>query len=88
MSDSPHQRKSFFTRTFSLEGALAGFGLFSLGSGLLRGEMMPVFWGVMILAGLGILFAVRRRNWNEHWEALEKQGSSNPHREDPGPPPA
>jgi hypothetical protein len=86
MSDSQRQPKSLFTRIFSLEGVLAGFGMFSLGSGLLRGEMMPLFWGVMILAGLGILLAVRRRDWKAHWEALEKQRPSTPSREDPGPP--
>jgi low temperature requirement protein LtrA len=66
---------------------MAAFGLFSLGSGLLEGELMPVFWGVMILAGLGILLLVRRRDWQQHWDDLERQKSPPPRRDDAGPPP-
>jgi low temperature requirement protein LtrA len=69
----PHQPRRW--RIFSLEGALAAFGLFSLGSGLWQGELMPAFWGVTILTGLVILVAVRRRDWQKHWQELEKPHS-------------
>jgi hypothetical protein len=65
--------KPLLARILSLEGAMAAFGLYSLGSGLLQEELMSVFWGVMILVGLGILIAVRRRDWKQHWEAMEQQ---------------
>jgi hypothetical protein len=78
MNDSQTQRKPPIARILSLEGALAAFGLFSLGSGLLQGELMSVFWGVMILAGLGILVVVRRHDWKQHWESLEQQRPASP----------
>lgn len=67
----PHQPRRW--RLFSLEGALAAFGLFSLGSGLWQGALMPAFWGVTILAGLVILVAVRRRDWQKHWQDVEER---------------
>ena len=67
----PHQPRRW--RIFSLEGALAAFGLFSLGSGLWQGELMPAFWGVTVLTGLVILVAVRRRDWQKHWQDVEKR---------------
>jgi hypothetical protein len=78
-------RKSLLARVISLEGAMAGFGLYSLGSGLWQGEVMPIFWGVMILVGLAVLTAVRRRDWQQHWESLERPPSSGQPR-DSGPP--
>ena len=87
MNNSQPQRKSVLARIFSLEWVMAAFGLFSLGSGLLEGELMPVFWGVMILAGLAILLVVRRRDWQKHWEGLERQNSSPCRRDDSEPPP-
>jgi low temperature requirement protein LtrA len=73
MTDHPKQTKPLLDRILSLEGAMAAFGLYSLGSGLLQGELMSVFWGIMILVGLVILVAVRRRDWKQHWAALEQQ---------------
>jgi len=73
-------------RIISLEGAMAAFGLYSLGSGLWQGEPMPVFWGVSILLGLAVLAAVRRRDWQNHWQRLEERRPAPPH--DPGAPPA
>jgi hypothetical protein len=70
-SQSSHQPRRW--RIFSLEGALAAFGLFSLGSGLWQGELMPAFWGVTVLTGLVILVAVRRRDWQKHWQDVEKR---------------
>jgi hypothetical protein len=71
MAESQPQRRPRRWRIFSLEGALAAFGLFSLGSGLWQGELMPAFWGVTVLTGLVILVAVRRRDWQQHWQDVE-----------------
>lgn len=73
MTDRQKPSKPLLARILSLEGALVAFGLYSLSSGLLQGELMSVFWGVMILVGLGVLVAVRRRDWKQHWDALEQQ---------------
>jgi len=44
MAESQPQHRPRRWRILSLEGALAAFGLFSLGSGLWQGELMPAFW--------------------------------------------
>ena len=75
MSSSKPQGKSLAARIFSLEGLLAAFGLFSLGSGVWHGELVPVFWGATILIGLLALVAVRRRDWQKHWQELDSQRS-------------
>ena len=87
MTESPPQRRPLRLRIFSLEGALAAFGVFSLGSGLWQGELIPIFWGVTILTGLLVLLAMRRRDWKHHWETLESQRSAPPP-QNPGPPEA
>lgn len=76
MTEPNTPRRSF--RLFSLEGLLAAFGLYSLGSGIYDGELMPAFWGVTILTGLLALTAVRRKNWQAHWEELERRNAAGP----------
>jgi hypothetical protein len=73
-------------RILSMEGAIAAFGLYSLGSGLWQGALIPIFWGVTILVGLVVLAAVRRRDWQQHWQQLDRQPPAPPSR-DPEPPP-
>jgi type VI protein secretion system component VasK len=70
--------RSLLARVISLEGAMAAFGLYSLGSGLWQREPLSAFWGVTILLGLAVLTAVRRRDWRQHWELLERQDASTP----------
>ena len=50
---------------------MAAFGLYSLATGLMEGQELQIFWGVMILVGLVILIAVRRRDWQKHWQEME-----------------
>ena len=70
--NTPRQTKRpLLARIISLEGAMAAFGLYSLVTGLMDGQDLQIFWGVMILAGLGILIAVRRRDWQKHWQEME-----------------
>jgi len=78
MSTAGTPQRSLLARIISLEGALAGFGLYSLGTGLWQGEVIPAFWGATILLGLAVLTAVRRRDWQQHWALLEKPGASTP----------
>jgi hypothetical protein len=70
--NTPRQTdRPLFARIISMEGAMTSFGLYSLVTGLIDGQDLQIFWGVMILAGLGILIAVRRRDWQKHWEEME-----------------
>ena len=70
--NTPRQTKRpLLARIISLEGAMATFGLYSLVTGLMDGQGLQIFWGVMILAGLCLLIAVRRRDWQKHWEEME-----------------
>ncbi len=87
MSTAGIKRRPLLVRVISLEGAMAAFGLYSLGSGLWHGEPMPIFWGVTILVGLAVLVAVRRRDWQKHWQSPEEQPPARPP-QDPGPPTA
>ena len=70
-------KKSLLARLISLEGAMAAFGLYSLASGLMvmEGEeaATQIFWGIMILSGLCVLLAVRRRDWKKHWAEMEAE---------------
>ena len=70
MTQNP-ARKPF--RLLSMESLLALFGFFSLASGLWHGETMPIFWGCTILLGLVVLTLVRRKDWQKHWEEMERR---------------
>jgi hypothetical protein len=86
MHDQPRSGRTIWSRILSLEGALAAFGLYSLGSGLWHGTLLPIFWGVTIIAGLGILLLVRRRDWSKHWAAMDSRPAPPDNRDDTGPP--
>lgn len=87
MTVTEKPQRPLLSRIISMEGAIAAFGLYSLGSGLWQGELVPIFWGATILAGLVVLAAVRRRDWQKHWQLQARQHPANPPR-DPEPPPA
>ena len=78
MGTNDKSKRSLLTRIISLEGAMAAFGLYSLVAGFMEGEVLQIFWGVTILAGLCILIAVRRRDWKKHWEGMESVWSERP----------
>jgi hypothetical protein len=69
MSSGQNKRKF---RLFSLEGLLGLVGIVCLVSGLVTGEIMPLFWGGMILVGLGVLAQVRKKDWPAHWEEQQR----------------
>jgi uncharacterized membrane protein YagU involved in acid resistance len=68
-----HDKRPLLARIFSLEGAMTAFAVYSLGTGLYYGEIIWIFWGAMIIAGLGLLMLVRRRDWKKHWEEMEAE---------------
>lgn len=74
MTNTQQRGRTPLSRIFSLEGAMAAFGLYSLVTGLWYGEAIWIFWGGTILVGLGLLTLVRRRDWQKHWEELEATG--------------
>ncbi|NJC89093.1 MAG: hypothetical protein FIB02_11290 [Desulfuromonas sp.] len=71
MTTTEKPKRSLLSRIISLEGAMAAFGLYSLFTGFRDGQELQIFWGVMILGGLCVLVAVRRRDWKKHWEEIE-----------------
>ncbi len=86
MTTTDQTGRPLLARIFSLEGAMAAFGLYSLGSGLQSDEPLWIFWGVMILVGLGVLMLVRRRDWKQHWAELEAEAAARALRNSPKPP--
>lgn len=73
MSVQPAAKRQAPFKIISLESLFGLFGLFSLTAGLVRGDIMPVFWGTAILVGLVLLAMVRRRDWQKHWEELDSR---------------
>ncbi|MHB8707786.1 MAG: hypothetical protein ACYC9I_02840 [Desulfuromonadales bacterium] len=84
MNTAKKPERPRLARIISMEGAIAAFGLYSLGSGLWQGEVIPIFWGLTILVGLVVLTLVRRRDWQRHWELVARQhASTSPRDSDP-----
>lgn len=63
-------------RLISLEGAMGAFALYSLISGFMRGEILSIFWGVMIIGGLTVLYFVRRKDWQQHWATFSAEDAA------------
>ena len=68
-----NQEISVLGRLFSLEMFLFLMGIGCLVSGAITGELIQLFWGVMISVGSVILHFVRKKDWKKHWEDLEQQ---------------
>ena len=67
------QEASLVGRILSMEAILMLMGLVSLLYGLIKGSMMNIFWGVVIIPGVFLLHKVRKKDWKAHWAALEEQ---------------
>jgi len=79
-SNKEKQEISIIGRLFSLEALLILMGLLSLISGIVGRQLMPIFWGVMILGGSVALHFVRKKDWKKHWEELEQEKQLNEER--------
>lgn len=66
-------KKSLPARLFSLEGFLVLAGLALLVVGLVTGEVIAIFWGILALVGQVALYFVRKRDWQAHWSGIEEQ---------------
>jgi Na+-driven multidrug efflux pump len=71
-SDKEKQEISLIGRILSMEVFLLLAGLVFLVTGMVRKDVMALFWGAMIFAGsLGLHF-VRKKDWKKHWEEQEQ----------------
>ena len=59
-------------RIFSLEGGILAFSFFALGNGVVRGDLLSLFWGGICALGLVALHFIRRKDWAQHWAEMEK----------------
>ena len=71
-SNKEKQEISIIGRLFSMEVLLILMGILSLIAGIVRKDVMPVFWGVMIIGGSIALHFVRKKDWKKHWEEQER----------------
>ncbi|BBA70975.1 hypothetical protein YM18_2457 [Geobacter sulfurreducens] len=71
MDEKEKQEISIIGRLLSLEALLILMGIFSLGYGIARAQVMNIFWGVVILVGAVVLSFVRKKDWKKHWEEME-----------------
>ncbi|MDO9080137.1 MAG: hypothetical protein Q7U44_05000 [Desulfuromonadales bacterium] len=60
-------------RIFSLEGGILAFSLFALSSGFMRGDLLSIFWGGICALGLVALHFIRRKDWAQHWAAMDEK---------------
>ncbi len=67
------QEASLLGRILSMEAVLLLMGVVSLLYGLIKGSMMNIFWGVVIIPGVFLLHKVRKKDWKAHWAGLEEQ---------------
>ena len=72
MGNKENQEISVLGRLFSLEMFLFLMGIVCLVSGIVTGELLQLFWGVMISVGSVILHFVRKKDWKKHWEEQEQ----------------
>jgi hypothetical protein len=60
-------------RIFSLEGGILAFSLFALSTGVMRGDLLSIFWGGMCALGLVALHFIRRKDWAQHWAQMDEK---------------
>ncbi|HYR03181.1 MAG TPA: hypothetical protein VES58_07535 [Syntrophobacteria bacterium] len=65
------QEISLIGRLFCVEALLLLMGIVSLVSGIITGQEVQLFWGVMIIGGSITLYFVRKKDWKKHWEEKE-----------------
>jgi len=70
--DKEKQEISLIGRLFCIEALLLLMGIVSLVSGLITGQEVQLFWGVMIIGGSITLYFVRKKDWKKHWEEKER----------------
>jgi hypothetical protein len=85
--DKQRQEVSLIGRILSIEMLLLVMGVASLVYGIVNGQTMNIFWGIVIVPGVFILMKVRKKDWKKHWEEMEAEQRSREARNKPAPPP-
>jgi len=85
--DKQRQEISLIGRILSIEMMLLVMGIASLIYGIVNGQTMNIFWGVVIIPGVFILMKVRKTDWKKHWEDMEAEHKAGEARRKPVPPP-
>lgn len=85
--DKQRQEVSLIGRIFSMEMLLLVMGVASLIYGIVNGQTMNIFWGIVIIPGVFILMKVRKKDWKKHWEDMEAEQRGREARKKPSPPP-
>jgi hypothetical protein len=71
--DKQIQEISVIGRLLSMEALLLLMGVVSLIYGIANGEVMNIFWGIVIIPGVFLLLKVRKKDWKKHWEDMEAE---------------
>ncbi len=69
--DKEKQEISVIGRLLSMEAILILAGIFFIVTGIIRQDVMALFWGVMIIGGSVALYFVKKKDWKKHWEEQE-----------------
>jgi len=85
--DKQRQEVSLIGRILSIEMLLLVMGVASLVYGIVNGQTMNIFWGVVIIPGVFILLKVRKKDWKKHWEDMEAEQRIRESKNKPSPPP-
>jgi len=85
--DKQRQEISLIGRIFSIEMLLLVMGVASLIYGIVNGQTMNIFWGIVIIPGVFILLQVRKKDWTKHWQEMEAEHKAREARNKPTPPP-
>jgi hypothetical protein len=85
--DKQRQEVSLIGRILSIEMLLLVMGVASLIYGIVNGQTMNIFWGIVIVPGVFILLKVRKKDWTKHWQEMEAEQRAREARNKPKPPP-
>jgi hypothetical protein len=86
-NDKQRQKVSLIGRILSIEMLLLVMGVASLIYGIVNGQTMNIFWGIVIVPGVFILIKVRKKDWTKHWQELEAEHKAREARFNKVPPP-
>jgi hypothetical protein len=67
------QKGSWYSNIQPMEVFLLIMGIVLLVYGISNGQEVVIFFGVVVIPGVFVLRAVRRKDWAKHWEELEAE---------------
>jgi uncharacterized membrane protein HdeD (DUF308 family) len=85
--DKQRQEVSLIGRILSMEALLLLMGIVCLIYGIVNGDTMSIFFGIIIIPGVFILIKVRKKDWTKHWQDMEAEHKAREARNKPAPPP-